>query len=156
MSAVIMYTTGAYLKPMMVKNEDGKELYVWVVTEFSDSGFLDGKDYDPIETADNLETLISNRDYDQYGTKFVMFRDFIYGLDVTEFGENEKVVLYDTRAEAEESLKEYITDVNVAYKTGDMDEPYQNDIEIREVVVYDDEGYLEDVETNKRFNLTQE
>lgn len=85
-----------------------------------------------------------------------MFREFIYGLDVTEFDENEEVVLYDTEAAADQSLKEYINDVNVAYQKGDLDEPYQNDIEIREVEVYSIVGYLEDVKTKQRFNLIQE
>ena len=88
--------------------------------------------------------------------KWVMFREFIYGLDVTEFDENEVVVLYDTEGEADQSLKEYINDVNVDYQEGNLDEPYQNDIEIRKVTVYNDEGYMEDVETKQRFNLIQE
>lgn len=153
-----MYTTGAHLTPMKVTNSDGKELFVWAVTLFEDSGFLDGEDYDPIESAEDLETLISHKEYSEPqdgDTKFVMFREFIYGLDVSEFCEG-WVVLYDTKEEAEESLKEYIDDTNDAYQNGDLEEPYQNDMEIREVILYLSDDCIEDVETKRRFNLEQQ
>lgn len=64
---------------------------------------------------------------------YVLLREFIYGLDTTEFGDDGQVITYKTKAEAQKSKADYIKDVNAAYKGGDMDSPYQKDIEIAEV-----------------------
>lgn len=61
-----------------------------------------------------------------------MVREFIYGWDYTEFGENEEVITYSTKEEAEKELQDYIDDVNEAYKNGDMIEPYSDDCKIVE------------------------
>ena len=68
-------------------------------------------------------------------TKYAMVRDFIYGWDWSEFSDDEGVipVIYNTREEAQASLDEYIEDVNDAYKSGNMDCEYQNDMAIAEV-----------------------
>lgn len=86
--------------------------------------------------------------------KWCIFRDYIYGLDTTEFNsETGKVVLYDTKKWANQSLKDYIHDVNYAHAIGYMEEPYQNDCEVRKVRVLEDEGVIVDYLTHVRYNL---
>ena len=54
----VIFTTGAHLQPMKVKNDDGKEYWIWTVLEFVDDSFKDGEVYNPKETAENLEILL--------------------------------------------------------------------------------------------------
>ena len=61
---------------------------------------------------------------------YVLLREFIYGLDTTEFGDDGKVITYDSRVEAEASLEEYVQDVNHAYEEGMMDSPYEKDVQV--------------------------
>jgi len=61
---------------------------------------------------------------------YVMKREYIYGWDFTEFGDNEKPIVYSTKEEADKQLAEYIEDVNDAFKRGDMDSPYEGDCKI--------------------------
>lgn len=53
-----IFTTGAFLKPMKVKDSEGKEIWVWYVSEFIDDSFLDGGIYNPQETANSKDELI--------------------------------------------------------------------------------------------------
>lgn len=53
-----IFTTGAFLKPMKVTDSEGKEIWVWHVSEFMDDSFLDGKTYNPQETANSKKELI--------------------------------------------------------------------------------------------------
>lgn len=50
-----------------------------------------------------------------------------------EFDKNEKVTEHNTQALAEKSLSDHILDVNIAYASGDMNEPYQEDMKVVEI-----------------------
>ncbi len=53
-----IFTTGAHLQPMKVKNENGGEYWIWTVSEFVDDSFKDGKVFNPTETAKSLEDIL--------------------------------------------------------------------------------------------------
>ncbi|MDO9036869.1 MAG: hypothetical protein Q7U59_00800 [Lutibacter sp.] len=53
-----IFTIGAFLKPMKVTDSDGKEIWVWYVTEFSDTSFYNGKEYNPKEFGNSKEELL--------------------------------------------------------------------------------------------------
>ena len=55
----IIFTTGAFLQPMKVKDDNGKEYWIWAVLEFADDSFKDGEVYNPKETAKNLGSLLA-------------------------------------------------------------------------------------------------
>ena len=55
----IIFTNGAYLQPMKVKNENDKEYWIWAVSEFVDDSFNNGEVFNPNETAENLEILLT-------------------------------------------------------------------------------------------------
>ena len=55
----MIFTTGAHLQPLKVKDEDGKESWVWIVSEFVDDSFKDGEVFNPKETAASLEVLLT-------------------------------------------------------------------------------------------------
>ncbi len=65
-------------------------------------------------------------------TIYLHIREFIYGWDWTETDENENVVFYNTREEAESELNTYIQDVNREHQNGNIDEPYQDDCKVAE------------------------
>jgi hypothetical protein len=54
----ILFTTGAFIRPQKVTDKDGKEMWVWVVSEFIDDTFLDGKIYNPQEGGETIEKLL--------------------------------------------------------------------------------------------------
>ena len=54
----IIFTTGAFLKPLKVIDSEGKEIWVWYVSEFIDDTFQDGEVYNPQEFANSKEELI--------------------------------------------------------------------------------------------------
>lgn len=54
-----IYTTGAFLKPMKVTDSSGKEIWVWYVSEFVESSFKNGEEYNPTENAETFEELIA-------------------------------------------------------------------------------------------------
>ena len=53
-----VFTTGAFLQPGKVIDSTGKEIWIWYVSEFTDDSYLDGKVYNPQETANSKEKLI--------------------------------------------------------------------------------------------------
>lgn len=53
----IVYTTGAFLKPIQI-DIDGEKQWRWVVIGFEDSSFLDGEDIGLYDYADNIESLV--------------------------------------------------------------------------------------------------
>lgn len=55
-----IFTTGAFLQPVKVVDSDGKEIWVWYVTEFIDDSFKDGEIYNPVEISNKKEILIKN------------------------------------------------------------------------------------------------
>jgi hypothetical protein len=54
----MIFTTGAYLQPMKIKDNSGKEHWIWTVSEFVDDSFKNGEIYNPSETAEQLEKLL--------------------------------------------------------------------------------------------------
>lgn len=53
----VIFTTGAFLKPVKV-SINGRECWMWVVTEFIDDSFKDGEVYNPIEFAESKNELL--------------------------------------------------------------------------------------------------
>ena len=53
-----IFTTGAFLKPIKIKNKS-KEIWVWCVSEFIDDSYKDGKIFNPIEYSNNKENLLN-------------------------------------------------------------------------------------------------
>lgn len=56
-----VFTTGAFVVPMRIK-ANGKERFVWVVEEFKDDSYFEGKLCTPLLYSDSLETMIENED----------------------------------------------------------------------------------------------
>ena len=56
----IIFTTGAFLRPVMIKDSGGKEIWLWVVSEFIDSSFLNGYEFNPKENANTKSDLLIN------------------------------------------------------------------------------------------------
>lgn len=54
-----IFTTGAFLKPMKVTDSEGKEIWVWYVSEFIDSSFKDGEEYNPKDNAVSFDELVT-------------------------------------------------------------------------------------------------
>lgn len=55
----IMYTTGAFIQPMKLTKENGREVWFWVVSEFDGDAFYDGDVHNPKECGDTIEELLS-------------------------------------------------------------------------------------------------
>jgi hypothetical protein len=55
----VIFTTGAFLEPIKLTSENGKEYWTWAVSEFMDESFKDGEIYNPKETAGSLEMLLT-------------------------------------------------------------------------------------------------
>lgn len=45
----IIFTTGAFLEPKEITTKDNKKYWLWVVTEFVDDSYSDGKIFNPKE-----------------------------------------------------------------------------------------------------------
>jgi len=54
----VIYTTGAFLKSMKVTDSEGKEIWIWYVSEFNEDSFKDGEIYNPQEFANSKENLL--------------------------------------------------------------------------------------------------
>ncbi|MBT4483412.1 MAG: hypothetical protein HOC71_07015 [Candidatus Latescibacteria bacterium] len=58
----LIFTTGAFLKPIKVAKASGEETWTWQVVEFVDDSYKNGHLFNPKEFADNinnLQTIIS-------------------------------------------------------------------------------------------------
>lgn len=55
----IIFTTGAFLKPMQIIDSKGKDQWIWYVSEFTEDSFSDGEIYNPKEFATSKEELLS-------------------------------------------------------------------------------------------------
>jgi hypothetical protein len=56
----IIHTTGAFLKPIKVTDSEGKEIWLWYVTEFTDDSFDDDGDvFNPKTTANSKSDLLA-------------------------------------------------------------------------------------------------
>ncbi|NUO09500.1 MAG: hypothetical protein HUU08_12615 [Candidatus Brocadia sp.] len=56
----IIYTIGAFLKPLQVTDSEGREIWVWYVSEFDEGSFKDGKPYNPKEFANSKKELLAS------------------------------------------------------------------------------------------------
>lgn len=56
----IIYTTGAFLKLMKVTDSEGKEIWLWHVSEFNEDSYKDGELYNPNEFGTSKEELLIN------------------------------------------------------------------------------------------------
>ena len=55
----IIYTTGAFLKPLKVTDSEGKVIWLWYVSEFMEDSFRNGQIYNPQESANSKLELLS-------------------------------------------------------------------------------------------------
>ncbi|MFQ5825485.1 MAG: hypothetical protein ACE5JB_15710 [bacterium] len=53
----LIFTTGAFLKPIKVVEVSGEEVWMWQVVEFVDDSFKDGNVFNPNEFADSIGNL---------------------------------------------------------------------------------------------------
>jgi len=53
-----IFTTGSFLKPMKIIDDNGKEFWVWYVSEFIDDTYKDGLPYNPQENATSYDKLV--------------------------------------------------------------------------------------------------
>ena len=56
-----IFTTGAFLQPMKV-NIDGEIYWRWVVSEFIDDSFMYDRMVNPIESTEQLNTMVESID----------------------------------------------------------------------------------------------
>lgn len=55
-----IYTTGAFLSPLKVTDSEGKVIWVWHVTEFTDDSFCEGEIFNPVESSNDRNTLLES------------------------------------------------------------------------------------------------
>jgi hypothetical protein len=60
--APVIFTTGAFLKPLKMTDKAGKDIWVWFVSEFIDDSFLNGEVYNPPEFGNSKNKLITELD----------------------------------------------------------------------------------------------
>ena len=54
----VLYTTGAYIKPLKVIDGVGNEKWFWVVSEFDGDTFLEGETFNPAEHGLSKQELL--------------------------------------------------------------------------------------------------
>jgi hypothetical protein len=59
----ILYTTGAFIQPMKLTKETGREVWLWVASEFDSDTFYDGDVHNPKKYADTKEKLLSTEQF---------------------------------------------------------------------------------------------
>ena len=57
-----IYTTGAFLTPLKVTDDEGNPQWLWVVTSFDDSTYLDGESCSPVVNAETCDELLLTDD----------------------------------------------------------------------------------------------
>ena len=62
MKTLKIFTTGAFLRSVKVKDDNGNDVWLWAVSQFEDDTYLDGETCDPVERADSIEELLSKDD----------------------------------------------------------------------------------------------
>ena len=67
--------------------------------------------------------------------EWVVLREFMYGDDLTEFGENQEPVTYESKSDAMMSIAEHASDINEAFSLGYRDDPYEDDLRTAKVIV---------------------
>ena len=72
MKASSIYTTGAFIAPVKVTDENGNDVWMWAVSQFEDDTYSDGKLCNPVVTANTSEELLlpddEQPDEEQSGT----------------------------------------------------------------------------------------
>lgn len=53
-----IFTTGAFLQPMKVRDAHGNDFWIWATEKFEGSCFCNGEAFHPVEVADSLENLL--------------------------------------------------------------------------------------------------
>ena len=59
-----IYTTGAFVHPVEMQDEDGNRHWRWVVSQFEDDTYLDGETCSPVVSAETCEKLLIADDDD--------------------------------------------------------------------------------------------
>ena len=59
-----IYTTGAFLCPVMIMDESGATIWIWAVSQFDDDAYLDGEICRPVVSAETIEKLLLTDDED--------------------------------------------------------------------------------------------
>ncbi|MDR2823973.1 MAG: hypothetical protein LBB41_02080 [Prevotellaceae bacterium] len=52
-----IYTTGAFLHSIQVKDANGNDIWIWAVEKFEDDSYNNGEVCNPLEVATTLEQL---------------------------------------------------------------------------------------------------
>ena len=65
MKASSIYTSGAFVYPVEMKDVDGNQLWQWVVSSFEDDSYEDGVPCRPVESAEKCEGLLLPDDDDE-------------------------------------------------------------------------------------------
>ena len=60
-----IYTTGAFLAPLKLRDNDGAMVCIWAVSQFDDDTYLDGKICRPVVSAETSEKLLLPNDEQQ-------------------------------------------------------------------------------------------
>lgn len=58
MKSATLFTTGAFIRPQKITDKNGNETWVWVVSEFIDDTFFDGKICNPREDGETIQELL--------------------------------------------------------------------------------------------------
>jgi hypothetical protein len=53
-----IFTTGAFLQSMKIKDVNDNDVWIWAVEKFEDSNFYNGKECNPVEVANSSENLL--------------------------------------------------------------------------------------------------
>jgi hypothetical protein len=56
------YTTGAYICPVRIINENGDAVWMWAVSQFEDDTYCSGKICSPVTSAERYENLLIHDD----------------------------------------------------------------------------------------------
>jgi len=52
-----IFTTGAFLVPMQVKDVNGNDFWIWSVEQFVDDSYYNGEAFNPVEVAGSSDEL---------------------------------------------------------------------------------------------------
>ena len=55
-----IFTTGAFLQPIRIKDEDDKYFWAWIVESFEDDSYDGEEVFNPPEIASSIEQLLVN------------------------------------------------------------------------------------------------
>ena len=58
-----IFTTGAFLQPMKIKDVNGNDYWIWAVEKFEDTSYYDGYECNPLTAAKRAEDLLIDKIY---------------------------------------------------------------------------------------------